>query len=120
MSELVVVIRPERPEDRVRVHEIVAAAFESEVEAELVEKMRGRVEPEVSLVAESDGELVGHVYFSPVRVGDDERLAMDPKCLVTDRDSRRRPKRRLGVPQEERDKNDETGGDDEKGSAPPE
>lgn len=33
---------------------------------------------------------------------DDERLAMDPKRLVTDLDSRRRPKRRLGVPQEER------------------
>jgi putative acetyltransferase len=87
VSELLVVIRPERPEDRARVHEIVAAAFESEVEAELVEKMRGRVEPEISLVAESDSELVGHVYFSPVRVGDDERLAMglgpvavDPGC----------------------------------------
>jgi len=38
---------------------------------------------------------------------DDERLAMDPKRLVTDLDGRRRPKRRLRVPQKERANDDE-------------
>jgi putative acetyltransferase len=90
MSELEVRIREEVPSDRERVHEIVAAAFGGEVEADLVEKMRGRVSPEISLVAVSSGdvgdEIIGHIYFSPVRVGESGRamglgpVAVDPAC----------------------------------------
>ncbi len=87
-----VVLRPERPADLARVSEIVAAAFGRDAEARLVERLRGRVRPEVSLVAVRPGadgseSLVGHVYFSPVRVGEDDRPALalgpvsvDPRC----------------------------------------
>jgi putative acetyltransferase len=91
MSELDVEIRPEQPSDRERVFEINAAAFGSEVEPNLVEQMRGQVSPEISLVAalgrELGGELVGHIYFSPVHVGESRRpaiglgpVAVDPAC----------------------------------------
>lgn len=80
-------IRPEAPVDRERVHEIVAAAFGREEEAALVDALRGRVSPELSLVAESAGDIVGHIYFSPVRVGEAGRPALglapvsvDPSC----------------------------------------
>jgi len=84
-------IRPEEPRDHARVHEIVEAAFGKPAEAVLVDRLRGRVRPEVSLVAvrsaASGPELVGHIYFSPVRVGPTGRSAIalgpvsvDPAC----------------------------------------
>jgi putative acetyltransferase len=80
-------IRPECEADHARVHEIHSAAFGGSAEADLVDAMRGRVSPEVSLVAEIAGRVVGHVYFSPVHVGESRRPAMglapvavDPAC----------------------------------------
>ncbi len=86
-GELAIRIRPEEPDDRDRVYEILVAAFGGRAEAELVERLRGRVSPEISLVAELGGQVVGHVYFSPVQVGEPPRsavglapVAVDPGC----------------------------------------
>jgi putative acetyltransferase len=80
MSELDITIRHERPEDRERVWEIHRAAFGRDVEADLVDALRGNAKPEISLVAieggEDDGRIVGHVYLSRVHVGDARRPAM--------------------------------------------
>ncbi len=51
MSDLVIGIRAEQPGDYQRVHEIVALAFGKEDEAVLVDRLRGNVDPEISLVA---------------------------------------------------------------------
>jgi len=59
-------IRVEKSSDWAKVHAINAAAFESQSEADLVELLRERAQPVVSLVAEDNGELVGHIMFSPV------------------------------------------------------
>lgn len=62
-------IRPERPDDVPAVFAVNAAAFETPAEAKLVDALRQRAEPIVSLVAEwSDGSVVGHVLFSPVEL----------------------------------------------------
>ena len=58
-------IRPETENDFAQVYRVNALAFESEAEAKLVEKLRA-VEPQISLVAETGGEIVGHIFFSPV------------------------------------------------------
>lgn len=42
------------------------AAFESAAEAELVALLRRQARPVISLVAENDGVIVGHIMFSPV------------------------------------------------------
>jgi len=71
-------IRHETPSDHARVYEIEEAAFGQADEARLVEALRERAVPYVSLVAESEGELVGHVMFSPVKIegkGSDLSLA---------------------------------------------
>lgn len=71
-------IRPERPSDTARVDEIQRAAFGQADEARLVEALRERAKPYLSLVAELSGELVGHVMFSPVSIegsGDPPPLA---------------------------------------------
>lgn len=58
-------IRPEQAEDFAQVYRVNALAFETEDEAKLVEKLR-KVEPHISLVAETDGKIVGHIFFSPM------------------------------------------------------
>lgn len=70
-------IRPERPADRAAIRAVTAAAFESSPyghngEADIVEALRAAGALTVSLVAEADGEIVGHVAWSPVRIAEAE------------------------------------------------
>jgi len=59
-------VRPETVGDRQAVFAVNAAAFETPSEADLVEALRASEQPTVSLVAELDGRIVGHILFSPV------------------------------------------------------
>lgn len=61
-------IRAEKAEDRLAVRAINEAAFESFAEANLVDALREQAQPLVSLVAEQDGGIVGHIMFSPVEL----------------------------------------------------
>ena len=55
-------IRREREQDFAEVYRVNSLAFEQEDEAKLVEKLRKN--PHISLVAEADGKIVGHIFFS--------------------------------------------------------
>jgi predicted N-acetyltransferase YhbS/inosine-uridine nucleoside N-ribohydrolase len=68
-------IRAEEPVDRDAIGEVVAAAFGSPVEARLVEAIRASSNfvPELSLVAELDGRVVGHVMISYAALHDGHR-----------------------------------------------
>lgn len=59
-------IRPERPGDEDAIAAVVSAAFGTPAEAELVAAIRASAEfvPGLSLVAELDGRVVGHVMIS--------------------------------------------------------
>lgn len=59
-------IRPEEEKDWAAVYAVNAAAFETEAEARLVDALRQQARPIVSLVAENDGAVIGHIMFSPV------------------------------------------------------
>lgn len=61
-----VVIRPERPGDAAAIHAVHAGSFPTAAEARLVDLLRAAGRLSVSLVAELDGVVVGHVAFSPV------------------------------------------------------
>lgn len=61
-------IRPERESDCAAIRDIHARAFPTESEARLVDALRAAGAATVSLVAERDGRILGHVLFSPVRV----------------------------------------------------
>ena len=63
-------IRPETPTDHVRVFEINKLAYETETEAVLVEGLRREAAPIISLVAELDRQVVAHILFTPVAIGD--------------------------------------------------
>jgi putative acetyltransferase len=59
-------VRDEEPRDRAAVHELTVSAFGREAEAHLVDTLRAEARPLVSLVAEEDATIVGHVLFTPV------------------------------------------------------
>jgi putative acetyltransferase len=59
-------VRIETPDDYAAVRTLNSAAFATHAEANLVEALRTHAHPLVSLVAELDGEIVGHIMFSPV------------------------------------------------------
>lgn len=85
------VIRPEAPNDLDRIDEVVTAAFGSAAEAELVRRIRASPEfvPEMALVAEDEGEVVGHVMISGavLRHDDGERriVMLSPLAVVPER-----------------------------------
>lgn len=58
--------RLEQPGDAAAIHAVHAASFPTEAEARLVSLLRASGHLSVSLVAEADGAVVGHVAFSPV------------------------------------------------------
>ena len=59
-------VRPETDADRAAVHAVNEAAFETPAEANLVETLRAKGVELISLVADADGAVVGHILFSPV------------------------------------------------------
>ena len=63
-------IRPEQPEDIPLIHEVNEVAFGQPTEANLVNALRSACQNVVSLVAVSDGQIVGHILFTPVIVSD--------------------------------------------------
>lgn len=83
-------IRVEGPGDEPAIAEVVAAAFGSKAEARLVEAIRGSPHyvPELSLVAERDGRVVGHVMISAAALRDGEarqRIAtLSPLAVAPD------------------------------------
>lgn len=82
-------IRPERPDDRMAIHAVNAAAFGRAGEADLVDALRANGHLTLSLVAEHDGKVVGHVAFSPATItspaGDWTALALGPLAVLPSR-----------------------------------
>lgn len=69
-------IRPETEQDHQQVHTINEQAFGSSAEADLVDALREQASPIVSLVAEENGEVLGHILFSPMTMPGIEDLNM--------------------------------------------
>ena len=61
-------IRHETASDREAVFRVESAAFGEEVEARLVDQLRDSGHSILSLVAEEEGEVVGHLMFSPMTI----------------------------------------------------
>lgn len=62
-------IRPETPDDIDAIHSVNIAAFDTPAEAKLVDALRDAgVDPFLSLVADAEGRVVGHILFSPAQV----------------------------------------------------
>jgi putative acetyltransferase len=68
MPQEEILIRPECAEDAASIFRVQAAAFDTDAEARLVEAIRAAGAATVSLVALRDGQVAGHVLFSPVTI----------------------------------------------------
>jgi len=60
------IIRPEELKDQHAVFAVIQSAFETPAEANLVDILRRDAHPILSLVAEQNEVIIGHVMFSPV------------------------------------------------------
>lgn len=63
-----ITIRREQPGDEAAVHRVNALAFGGLDEATIVDALRANGGVTLSLVAELEGTLVGHILFSPVSI----------------------------------------------------
>jgi putative acetyltransferase len=59
-------IRPERPEDIAGIRMLHRHAFATTTEAVLVDALREQAQPIISLVADVEGVIAGHILFSSV------------------------------------------------------
>jgi putative acetyltransferase len=64
----VITIRAESPADAAGIHAVNEQAFGQPMEANLVDRLRKTCDTAVSLVADEDGLIVGHILFTPVVV----------------------------------------------------
>lgn len=83
------IIRKEEVNDYDEVYEVVKRAFETAehsdgTEQDLVVKLRqcDAFVPELSLVAEINGTIVGYILFTKVEIGDTIQLALAPLAVL--------------------------------------
>jgi len=61
-----ITIRAEQPQDVFAVRRVHVAAFPTPAEADLVERLRAGGKSAISLVAEAEGNIIGHIVFTRV------------------------------------------------------
>ena len=66
-----VIVRGEEEADRQGIRRVNETAFGQPAEADLVDALRSAGAAESSLVAEANGQIVGHILFSPVSIAGD-------------------------------------------------
>ncbi|MCA9174366.1 MAG: N-acetyltransferase [Planctomycetales bacterium] len=85
-ASMTVAIRPETDQDKSSIRKVNQAAFDGDDEANLVDALRDGGFVDVSLVAEKDGEIVGHILFSRVaivtKVGTMDALSLAPMAVM--------------------------------------
>lgn len=80
-------IRKEEEKDHKQIYEVNKLAFQQENESKLIEKIRKSENfiPELSIVAEIDNRIVGHIFFSKIKIigdSDYESLALAPMAVI--------------------------------------
>ncbi|MGD8396557.1 MAG: N-acetyltransferase [Candidatus Eiseniibacteriota bacterium] len=80
---MALIVRREGDEDVDAIRAVHATSFPSDDEARLVDALRAAGRLELSLVAELDGAVVGHVAFSPVTLaGTDDGTGLAPVAVL--------------------------------------
>ena len=81
-------IRHESEEDIASIRELHEQAFEQSVEADIVDALRKNCKDIISLVADDNGKVIGHVLFSPAEIlgphGVLKGMALAPMAVLPD------------------------------------
>ena len=78
-------VRSETDADRAAIRAVNEAAFGSSLEADIVDALRSKRLELVSLVAERDGVVLGHILFSPVSLhkhGELKLMGLGPMAVL--------------------------------------
>jgi putative acetyltransferase len=70
----VVHIRPEKSEDLPLVNSLIIETFKRDTEARLVDRLRRASADYLSLVADDNGTIVGHIMFTPATITNDRTV----------------------------------------------
>ncbi len=84
-------IRHEKPEDIPLVYSIIERTFKRDAEAKLADKLRRACSDHLSLVADDNGTIVGHIMFTPVRIENDtviQGMGLAPMAVLPSRQRR--------------------------------
>ena len=76
-------IRPEIDADKEAIYETVRSAFNQAMEADLVDELRMSGDSELSLIAEEDGKVIGHILFSRMQ-SPEGALGLAPVSVLPD------------------------------------
>jgi putative acetyltransferase len=86
---MTVLIQPESWDDADGIRAVHLAAFPTTLEADLVKALHDDFDSEISLVARDDGQIVGHVLLSRMKVEGDGReyraLGLAPVAVLPER-----------------------------------
>ncbi|MBG0771190.1 MAG: N-acetyltransferase [Anaerolineaceae bacterium] len=77
-----IIIRKEIQEDISVIREVNLKAFKGPGEAQVVDLLREKCDPFVSIVAELRGQIVGHILFTPVRLVTDNGEVLEGMGLA--------------------------------------
>ncbi len=83
-SNGVIEIREESPDDIAAIREVNRLAFGQGLEGQVVDALRANGGVLLSLVAVSDGKIVGHILYSPAVVGAFRGAALGPMAVLPD------------------------------------
>ena len=71
---MTVTIRPETADDFAPIREVIRLAFGQDDEGRLVDALRAGGHVQVSMLAEEDGRVVGHILFSELSIVEADRV----------------------------------------------
>jgi len=87
------IVRPEKPEDIPAIRIVNERAFGRTAEADLVDTLRRNGKAAISLVADDDGRVVGHIFFSAVTIQSRETelmgIGLAPLAVIPERQKQR-------------------------------
>jgi putative acetyltransferase len=71
----VILIRREKPEDIPLINSVIISTFKRDAEARLVDKLRRACADHLSLVAEDNNTIIGHIMFTPAHIINDKTVS---------------------------------------------
>ena len=75
-------IREERGEDLAAIRDVNKRAFDQDHEGKIVDALRSNGAALLSLVATVDDQVVGHIMYSPITIGEVTGAALGPMAVV--------------------------------------
>ena len=88
MADVAIAVREEGPDDLAAIREVNDRAFDQPLEGRIVDALRAHGAVRLSLVAEVERRVVGHILFSPVTSAGADGLGLGPMAVTPEQQRR--------------------------------